>query len=78
MSKSAKGRIICALAALIWGIAFVVMKDALDDIGVFWLLAMRFLLGGAIVSAVFHRRLRKLRGKTLLHSVQVGAVLAAA
>ena len=78
MSRSAKGRVICALAALIWGIAFVVMKDALDNIGVFWLLAVRFLLGGVIVSAVFHRRLGRLRGKTLLHSVQVGAVLAAA
>lgn len=72
------GRAMCAAAALIWGIAFVVMKTALDSVPVFWLLAIRFLCGGALVTLLFRKKLPLLRGKTLLHGLLTGAVLMAA
>ncbi len=78
MSKSGIGRLICAAAALIWGIAFVVMKSALETMPVFWLLAVRFVLGGAAVALIFPKKLKLMRGKTLKHGIAVGAVLMAA
>lgn len=77
MSKSNLGRLICAAAALIWGLSFVVMKDALDAFPVFTLLALRFAGGFAIVGGVFFRRLRHLPAKTLRHGVIIGVFLAA-
>jgi drug/metabolite transporter (DMT)-like permease len=78
MSKTALGSLFCGLAALIWGIAFVVMKNALDSFPVFWLLAIRFFLGGLLVTLIFHRKLRLLRGPTLRHGLLVGVILMAA
>lgn len=36
-------------AALVWGTSFFLMKNALDAIPVFWLLAFRFLTGAALL-----------------------------
>ncbi len=78
MNKSALGGFLCGLAALIWGIAFVVMKTALDSLPVFWLLAIRFLGGGAALALVFPGKLTRVRGRALGHGVLIGLVLAAA
>ncbi len=78
MSKSALGSLLCGLAALIWGIAFVVMKTALDSVPVFWLLAIRFLGGGTAVALAIPKKLPLMRGKALTHGVLIGIVLAAA
>ncbi len=39
------------LATIIWGSSFIVMKDALDDLGTFYLLGVRF-MGACILLAV--------------------------
>lgn len=48
-----------ALAAAIWGGAFVVVKGALDDVPPAWMLVMRFAATAAILCVVFHRRLEE-------------------
>lgn len=48
-----------ALAAAIWGGAFVVVKGALDDVPPTWMLAMRFSATAFILCIVFHRRLKE-------------------
>ena len=78
MSKSNLGRLICGAAALIWGLSFVVMKDALDCFPVFTLLALRFAGGFAAVGAVFFRRMRHLPARTWRHGVIIGIFLASA
>ena len=45
-------------ATIIWGFAFVVMKDAVDVLPPAQLIGVRFLLTGLLMAAVFHRRLR--------------------
>ena len=78
MSKSALGRLICTAAALIWGLSFVVMKDALDCFPVFTLLALRFAGGFLVVGAIFWRRMRRLPARTWRHGIIIGLFLAAA
>ena len=45
-------------ATIIWGFAFVVMKDAVDVLPPAQLIGVRFLLTGLLMAALFHRRLR--------------------
>ncbi|MCI9261881.1 DMT family transporter [uncultured Adlercreutzia sp.] len=45
-------------ATIIWGIAFVVMKDAVDVLPPAQLIGVRFFLTGLLMAAVFHRSLR--------------------
>ena len=45
-------------ATVIWGFAFVVMKDAVDVLPPAQLIGARFLLTGLLMAAVFHRHLR--------------------
>lgn len=45
-------------ATVIWGFAFVVMKDAVDVLPPAQLIGVRFLLTGLLMAALFHRKLR--------------------
>lgn len=53
------GRMALLCASLIWGSSFFVMKNAVDGIPVFLLLAIRFTMGLALLAAVFCKRLKK-------------------
>ena len=46
------------LAALIWGLSFVIMKDAVEVVEPSWLLGIRFTATGLILVVVFFKRLR--------------------
>lgn len=59
-------------ATVIWGIAFVVMKDAVDVLPPAWLIGVRFLLTGLLMAALFRR---KLRGSLNRGFLGAGAVL---
>lgn len=45
-------------ATIIWGFAFVVMKDAVDALPPAQLIGVRFFLTGLLMAAVFHRSLK--------------------
>ena len=46
--------------AVIWGFAFVVVKNSLDLIPPTYMLAFRFTIAAVVLAAVFCRRLKKL------------------
>lgn len=62
-------------AALIWGLSFVVIKNALDVFPPMLLLAIRFTGAAAILAAVFFRRLKKIEKGLLLNAAAAGACL---
>ena len=64
----------CALftCSLLWGVTFVVVKDALYDISVFGYLAARFLLGAVPMIWVYRRDLRELTREEAWAGIQVG------
>ena len=71
------GRLALLTAAIIWGSSFIVMKDAVADVPVFQLLAIRFTLAGLLLAALFRRRLMK-SGKALLgHGALCGVLVLA-
>ena len=72
------GRLALLTAALIWGSSFIVMKDTLDHIPVFQLLAIRFTLGGLLLAAIFRKRLLQSGQAILPHGTICGVLLLAA
>ena len=72
------GRLALLAAALIWGNSFFVMKNAVDGIPVFLLLAIRFTGGSVQLALLFCRRLRRMNRRLALHGCVAGILLFAA
>ena len=62
-------------AALIWGTSFFIMKNALDAMPVFYLLALRFTAGAALLALVCGRRWRAFTADYLWRGAVMGALL---
>ncbi len=62
-------------AAIIWGSAFVVVKESVDSIPTNWLLFMRFGIAALFLSAVFWKRLKKIDEKHIMGSLWVAVTL---
>lgn len=52
-------KLMLTVAALLWGGSFVVLKDTLDVISPSWLMGIRFMLSGILMTLVFFSRLRR-------------------
>ena len=73
--KASAGRLALLAAALIWGSSFVIMKNTVDDVPVFLLLAIRFSIAFVVLGAVFFRRLHGLDRRFILGGMLCGAML---
>ena len=76
MKQLAKPMLLCA--ALIWGSSFVVMKNTLDSLPVFFLLGIRFTIGAVLLSLLFWKKWRQFTWDYLWRGAIVGACLFAA
>ena len=77
--KQLKYKLMLVAATVIWGFAFVVMKNLLDYMSVGWLLGIRFTLSGLLMGIVFHKQIRKtFSKKTLKHGFIIGVFVFAA
>ena len=69
------GRLALLAAAMIWGSSFFILKDALADMPVFLLLAVRFTAGFGVLALIFRRRLLRMGRAAALHGVVCGVLL---
>ncbi len=65
-------------AALIWGTSFFIMKNTLDAVPVFWLLACRFTVGAVLLGLVCLPKWERFNGQYLLRGAVLGVLLFAA
>ena len=72
------GRLGLLTAAVIWGSSFIVMKDTVDHIPVFQLLAIRFTLAGLLLALLFRKRLMTSGKQLLSHGAVCGVLLLSA
>ena len=63
------------VTAMIWGFAFVVVKNSLDAIGPTYLLAFRFTIAALVLAVIFHKRLKNLSKPVLLEGAVLGGYL---
>lgn len=72
------GRAALFIMTMIWGVSFVIMKDALDSMTTFYILATRF-LGAAVLLLLFNiKRLGQLDKGYILGGIAMGAAMVAA
>lgn len=72
------GRLALFATALIWGTSFVIMKNTLSSLGVFWMLAVRFTVSAVLLALLSRKKLRHMSREVLRGSVLMGLCLAAA
>ena len=58
--KSLPAKLALLLATVIWGSTFFIMEETIQNISIFWLLAIRFSLAAVILAAVLIKHLRVL------------------
>lgn len=68
-------KIAIIIATVIWGYAFVGMKDMVEVLPPSWLIGLRFLIAGTVLSVVTHRRIARFLSRK---AVLMGIALAAA
>lgn len=59
----------------VWGVTFVVVQDALADIGPFYFIGIRFFIAFLFLSLIYFRRFKRLDVKTLMAGSMIGAFL---
>ena len=60
------------IAAFIWGSSFFIMKGAVDSIPVFFLLAIRFTGGAALLALICWKKWKKVEKKHHLRNIRNG------
>lgn len=63
--------------AAVWGLTFVMVQDAVEEIPVMTFLAYRFIPAAALVAAIFFRRVRALSSEGIKAGLLMGAFLTA-
>lgn len=71
-------RMAIILATLIWGTSFFIMKNTLDNIGTFYLLAIRFTMASVLLAVIFFPKLKLIDAGYLKGGALIGAFLALA
>ncbi len=68
-------RIALVTATVIWGASFVIMKNTLDAMPSFYLLAIRFTMATVVLSLIFMPKLKKLNKEYLIGGGIMGAFI---
>lgn len=68
-------QLLIILSALIFGSSFLIMKQAVEGIPVFTLLAFRFTTAGVLLSLVFWKKWRLLNKETLVGGAVLGTLM---
>lgn len=76
--KSLPAKLALLLATVIWGSTFFIMEGTIQNIGIFWLLALRFSLAAVILTVVLAKHLRVIDKGYLWRGFVMGALVIAA
>ncbi len=71
-------RLALVTCTLIWGSSFFIMKNTLDSVGSFCLLAIRFTMASLLLAAVFCRKFRKMNAGYITGGAVLGLLIGAA
>ena len=72
MNTRGKAELALLANALIWGVTFTTVKNALADASPVLFVAVRFSLAAAVLAVIYHRKLDR---RTLLPGIAVGSLL---
>lgn len=76
--KRLLGITLLLVTTILWGTAFVVLKETIEALPTFFVLTLRFLPSGLIIGLIACRRFRHVGRQTVLHGLVLGFMLALA
>ncbi len=76
--KSVLGRLALFGTTLIWGTSFVILKNTLEHVGTFWVLAIRFSVAALLLGLIAGRRRLTVDRRCLRGSILLGVFIAMA
>ena len=76
--KNFLGIILLLLTTISWGTSFIVLKDTVETVSTFYILAIRFTLSGIIIGLIFFKKIIKTPIKTIISGVILGVILTVA
>ncbi len=68
-------QLLMVTATVIWGSSFLIMKQSVDNIPVFFLLAVRFTMGAGLLALVFFKRWKRMDLATLKGGIVLGILM---
>lgn len=72
------GQFMLLCATLVWGSSFVVLKQTIETVPTYFVLAFRFLLSAVFLFLIFIKKMIKIPKKTLLKGIALGGILSLA
>lgn len=69
------GAVFLLLATLVWGTSFIILKETIEQVPAFFVIAVRFIIAGGILSLIFIKKLRAGSKKTFVKGVILGLFL---
>ncbi len=72
------GQLLLLLATVAWGTSFYILKETITKVNELFVLCIRFLFAGGILSLIFIKKLKKADSKTLMHGFILGLILVSA
>ena len=77
--NSMLGKILLLLVTVAWGSSFIILKDALTNLGngnfTFFVLACRFIIAGVVLSCIFWKKIKTISKATLFKGFILGVIL---
>lgn len=73
--KRTEAEFLMILVAMIWGVTFVLVKDALTNIGPFLFLGIRFILAFLVLALLSYKNIKKVNDSTLAAGCLLGFFL---
>ncbi len=73
--KGVVADLLLVLICLFWGISFILVKNAIKEVDLYWFLFIRFSIATAILFAVFARRLKQFTRHSFRDGFILGSVL---
>ena len=75
MKNSYKADLVLLLVTIVWGAGFPVTKFALQTITPMYIIALRFIIAGALLSAIFYKKLRNIDKNIIKPSIILALLL---
>ncbi len=70
------GKIILLFITIAWGTSFIILKQTINDLPIFYVLALRFLPASIILFLILFSKIKnKINKKSIVHGVIIGLVL---
>ena len=70
------GKIILFLITIAWGSSFIILKETIDDLPIFYVLSLRFLPASVLLLLILFTKIKdKVNKKSILHGVIIGLIL---